>query len=36
MVVTVLIGCSWAPGCSKKPCYLTAGREPSTASKPDL
>src|SRR5829696_1168427 len=32
MVVTVLMGCSWAPGCSKQPCYLTAGWEPSTAS----
>ncbi len=36
MVVTVLMGCSCAAGCSKQPCYLTAGWEPSTASKPDL
>ncbi len=32
MVVTVLLDCSCAAGCSVQPCYLTAGWELSTAS----
>jgi hypothetical protein len=36
MVVTVLIGCSCVASCSKQPCYLTAGWEPSTASFSDV